>query len=170
MGSQMESMSALRDRIIAEALSFRGTPYHAGAMVKGAGVDCASFILCVLQNCGLVNEEELGVYSGDWWCHTTTEKYMLRVLRHGYKVLEGVSWSTLEASPGNIALIRGPESKVYNHGGIIVKWPTVIHAAGYGVEQADASLHWLWSGHEVAIFDVVARWSDRIAGVERASI
>lgn len=154
---------AKRNELIATAREYLGTKYHVGGMVKGVGVDCASFLLCVLRDCGLIEDEELGVFSGDWWCHTSEEKYMLRVLRHAYKILEGVSWSTLQVSPGNIALAKAVGSKVYNHGGIVINWPTVIHAGSYRVEEIDASIHQLWAGHQIAIFDVVAHALNRRA-------
>jgi NlpC/P60 family putative phage cell wall peptidase len=143
----------LRREIVAEARTWIGTPYHYGGQVKGAGCDCATLLLCVWRTCGIIHDEELGVYAGDWYCNTTEEKYMRRVLRHAHKVAEAVSYTTLEAKPGNIVLTRAAGSRVFNHGGIVVNWPRVIHAIDPSVEECDASTHRLWAYKTVAVFD-----------------
>jgi cell wall-associated NlpC family hydrolase len=63
-----------RARIVREALSFVGTPYHLGGMVKGAGVDCATLLLLIYRSCALIPpEEETHRLSQDWWQHTSVE-------------------------------------------------------------------------------------------------
>ena len=37
----------LRARIVAEAMTWLGTPYHHRGKLKGIGVDCAQLPLCV---------------------------------------------------------------------------------------------------------------------------
>ena len=44
----------LRQRIVEEARSWLGTPYHHQAMVKGAGVDCAMILVAVYRAVGLI--------------------------------------------------------------------------------------------------------------------
>jgi cell wall-associated NlpC family hydrolase len=111
-------------------MSWIHTPYHLTGMVKGGGVDCATLLYCVYKNCGLVpdDDEKIEHYTQDWFCHTKTEKYGLRVLRHAHKVAEGVGYPCMEALPGNLVLTRAVHSKVWNHGGIVIKWPRIVHA------------------------------------------
>lgn len=147
--------------VTAEALTWLGTPYHKNGRVKGAGVDCGSFLFCVYRECGLVPPEEEGIFSDpslvpigqDWWCNTTEEKYMLRILRHAYRVAEGVALRSSQALPGNLVLTRALGSRLYNHGGIVIAWPRVIHALDPRVEMCDVSTHCLWEHQEMAIFD-----------------
>jgi cell wall-associated NlpC family hydrolase len=145
-----------REQVVAEALSWLDTPYHpTGAMVKGAGCDCGSILYAVWHACGLIPAEEIGLFSPDWFANTSEEVYMQRVLRHAYKIAEGISYATLDAAPGNIALTRhDPGSRVrFNHGGLIVKWPTVIHAVDPKVTLTKATTDRMWCYREVIIFD-----------------
>jgi NlpC/P60 family putative phage cell wall peptidase len=150
---QREPEDARRDRIVQVARSWIGTPYRLGARVKGAGCDCATLLLEVYRECGLIQDEQLGVFAGDWWLHTTEEKYLLRLLRHAFKVAETVAVRSTKAEPGVIVLTRAGGSRVFNHGGIVTAWPRVIHTGREGVEEIDASRHPMWTGHVITIFD-----------------
>jgi NlpC/P60 family putative phage cell wall peptidase len=142
-----------REHVVSVARSWIGTPYRLGARVKGAGCDCATLLLEVYRECGLVGDEQLGVFAGDWWLHTTEEKYLLRLLRHAFKVAETVAVRSTKAEPGVIVLTRAGGSRVFNHGGIVTAWPRVIHTGSGGVEEIDASRHPMWAGHVITIFD-----------------
>jgi hypothetical protein len=121
--------------------------------VKGAGVDCATLILCVMRNCGIIDDDNLAVYSGDWFIHTDEETYMKRVLRHAFKAVEGVAYRSLEAAAGNIVMTKAAGSRVYNHGGIVLAWPAIIHAVSPKVEEVNAAKHPMWAYQTVAVFD-----------------
>jgi len=142
-----------RKRVVTEAQSWLKTPYVTGGQVKGAGADCATLLYCVYRNCGFVPADGIEVFSPDAWCHWTEEKYKFRVLRHAKQIAEGVANGSLRAEPGNILLLRTSNSRVYNHGGIIVQWPTIIHAVEPRVEEANLLLHPLWAFQKIAIFD-----------------
>lgn len=145
----MKSRSAL----VAEARSWIGTPYRTGARVKGAGCDCATLIAEVLIACGLAEREDLGVYAQDWFHHSETERYMLRVLRHAAKTLDTLAFRSAAIEPGNIVLTRAVRSKVYNHGAIVTAWPRVVHAMAPMVAETDATRHPLWATQPIAVFD-----------------
>lgn len=148
----------MRDNLVNAALSWVGTPYHHGACVKGAGCDCATLVYAVLRECGLIEQEDIGHYGPDWFAHTGEEVYMRRVLRHAYKTAEGISYATLDAKPGCIVLTKhSTSSRVYNHAGIVIKWPMIVHAIHPKVAQVDASKHGMWAFHEVAVLDPVAK-------------
>jgi NlpC/P60 family putative phage cell wall peptidase len=142
-----------RREIVAEARSWIGTPYHLGGQVKGAGCDCATLLYCVWRACGLVPDEEIGVFANDWFCHDKEEKYLLRIMRRARLVAEAVSYPTLQAKPGCIVLTRAANSRVFNHGAIVADWPRVIHSVDPAVEECDASTHRLWAYKTVAVFD-----------------
>ena len=142
-----------REKVIAEARSWLGTPYHKRAQVKGAGCDCATFIYAVYHTCGLIPDEEIEIFSDDWSMHTSDEVYMRRIMRHAEITLEGISYPTLKALPGNIVLTKTDSGRVYDHGGIVTDWPRIIHAVPNAVEEANASQHWLWEFKMVKIFD-----------------
>lgn len=158
-----------REEVVAEAFSYLGTRYEKNGRVKGAGVDCATILFCVWRDCGIIPPGEEGIFSDpsivptgqDWFCHANEEKYMLRILRHADKVLQGISYPNMQAKPGNIALTKAVGSRRWNHGGIVTCWPMVIHAVDPVVEEANASTHWLWDHQEVCIFDPWERASVR---------
>jgi NlpC/P60 family putative phage cell wall peptidase len=151
--SETPAAAALdRAAIVAEARSWIGTPYHLGARVKGAGCDCATLIAEVLIACGLADREGLGVYSQDWFFHTSNERYLMGLLRHAAKTVEAVAHGSAGALPGDIVLTRLARSKVYNHGAIVTAWPKVIHAIQPQVEEINAATHPLWTYRAIAVF------------------
>lgn len=147
----------IRESIVAEAQSFIGTPYRVGGLVKGGGVDCASFLYLVAKNCGLLTEEFESYYPVDWWMHTSVERYLLRAMRHGRKMLETVGFPTFNAQPGDVVLARVMGSRVYNHGGIVTLWPKIIHAVYPEVCEGSAASDFLWSYRDMAWFDIASR-------------
>jgi cell wall-associated NlpC family hydrolase len=149
-----------RARLVAIARSWIGTPYVKGARIKGAGVDCGTFLGEVLIEAGLATCEAvyggLGVYQQDWWQHASEEMYMLRVLRHAQKAMEGVAYRTTKIEPGNLILARVVGSRKYNHGAIVLDWPLIAHAMPPCVSTADATRHPGLAHHEIAVFDPFA--------------
>lgn len=148
-----------RAAMVAEAKSWLGTPYHFRAMVKGprGGCDCGTFVFGVLKELGLVQGDEAHRAAADWFQHTTEERYLWRMMHHARKVLEAISYHTLEAHPGDVVLTRSPNSRVYNHAGIVTEWPRLIHSVEPSVREDDATRHELWNFREVAVFDVIGR-------------
>ena len=80
-----------RAAIVREARSWIGTPYRLGGRVKGGGCDCATFIAEVLIACGLAERENLGVYSQDWFFHTSNERYLRGLLSLSAETAETVA-------------------------------------------------------------------------------
>jgi cell wall-associated NlpC family hydrolase len=151
-----------RAALVAAAKSWIGTRYVKGARLKGVGCDCATFLGEILIAAGLATSAEvyggLGVYHMDWFHHAAEERYMLRILRHAQKAMEGVACKSSRIDPGNLILARVAGSKKYNHGGIVLSWPLIAHALhDGGVQEADATRHPMWAHHEVAVFDPFAR-------------
>ena len=111
-------MSEIRQKIVNEAYSWIGTPYHHRARVKGGGVDCAQLLAAVYGDCGLIADTVDENYPMDWHLHRDEERYLKRVKRHAHKVTEPL--------PGDIALFKF--GRVISHGAIITEWPFIIHA------------------------------------------
>jgi cell wall-associated NlpC family hydrolase len=143
-----------REKVVEVARSWIGTPYHLAQRVKGAGVDCALLLVAIYQECGIVPADEPGhTLSDDWFCHTDEDKYLFRALRHAHKTMEGVTARSLAALPGNLALTKVAGSRVYNHGGIVTRWPLVIHASTNGVAEVDTLRDPEWVCRHVVILD-----------------
>ena len=149
-----------RNLVVTEARSWIGTPYETNQMCKGAGVDCARLLVAVYRACGLVPEEEIGIFSGDWFNHATEDVYMHRIVRHAYKIVEAVAVRSLDpiwvnrALPGNILLARVNGSRIYNHGGIVTSWPWAVHAMRGGVREVEVPRDLLWADAIITVFDI----------------
>jgi hypothetical protein len=128
-----------------------------GGYVKGAGVDCATFIACYLQECGFAKRSDfdsVGIYGHDWFCHTTSERYLSQLMRHVQKTMDTLCVPKVAAAlPGSIVLFKAVRSRVFNHGGIVTEWPFILHASTKGVMKANATHHFLTARREMAIFD-----------------
>lgn len=125
----------MRDRIVAEALSWMGTPYHHRARLKGAGVDCAQILIAVFVAVGLVDDFDPGDYPPDWMMHRDEERYLGFVGRHAEQVEEPL--------PGDVVLYR--VGRCYSHAGIVLGWPEIVHASNRDGEvvRADGRQGWL---------------------------
>lgn len=124
--------SETRAAIVAEALSWEGTPYHPHARIKGAGVDCAQLPVAVYSACGCMPAIE-PVYSEQWMMHRDEELYLAEVRRFSRQI------PVEDAKPGD--LIVWKFGRTYSHSAIVVEPPIVIHAVlkGRAVIRADIS-------------------------------
>ena len=120
----------LRQRVIVEAESWLGTPYHHMARLKGVGCDCLTLLAAVYHAAGVVPAIEIPYYPPDWHLHRGVERYVDGLLAHARE--------TEEPEPGDVALFRF--GRCFSHGAVIVEWPRLIHAwhAG-GVLRGDAA-------------------------------
>jgi len=120
-------MSAdVRAAIVAEAMSWLGTPYVSNGLVKGSGTDCAMLLIGVYGNCGLIPKEyDPRPYPAQWHLHRNVEQYMNHVLRFAQEVPGPPERAPL---PGDMVMFK--LGRVFSHGGIIIGWPNIIHAVG----------------------------------------
>lgn len=115
---------SVREDIVAEALTWKGTPFVHRAGVKGHGCDCLFFFLRVYQAVGLVGEVEMPDYPQDWHFHHSEELY-----------LEGVKKYLREVTaplPGDVALYTF--GRTVSHAALVLDWPDCIHAWHRGRE------------------------------------
>ena len=131
-----------RERVVAEARHWLGTPYHSGARLLGVGVDCAQLPAAVYHAAGLIPLIPIGTYSPQWHLNRDEESYLAEVLSHARE-------SAAEPLPGDFILWR--VGRKWAHGGIVAGWPRVIHAVSAArVIEADADRDLLCPGHRLA--------------------
>jgi len=113
--------AAQRAAVVAEALSWIGTPYHHEARLKGVGVDCAQLLVGVFSAPGvaLIPPIEIAHYPHDWHLHRAAERYLAQVLEHAGEIPG-------PPLPGDVVLWR--IGRCYSHGAIVIRWPVVVHA------------------------------------------
>jgi cell wall-associated NlpC family hydrolase len=141
-----------RSEAVPIARAWKDTPYVKGGRVLGAGCDCATLLAEYLIAIGASEREGLGVYSHDWFCHVSEERYMFALMKHAQKTLETVAAGSPEAKPGDLVLFRVARSRVFNHGAIVLEWPRIIHAVHPRVAEASATLHPLTAHMQMAVF------------------
>jgi NlpC/P60 family putative phage cell wall peptidase len=134
----------LRACVIAEALTWIGTPYRHQGHRKGVGSDCLGLLRGVWRAIYGAEPERPGAYSPDWAETGGTDRLLNAARRHA------IERPTAEAEPGDILIFRWRESHAAKHLGILV--------------SADAFLH-AYEEHAVMISPLVPQWRKRIAGV-----
>jgi cell wall-associated NlpC family hydrolase len=124
-----------REAVVAEALTWIGTPYRGWSCVKGAGVDCGQLLYGVFHNCNLIPEipdlpKDYPLFIG---LHRASTEYVDLVLKFFREIPES------EVLPGDLVVWRLTGSKSYCHGAIIKSWPDYyIHAYGDSVKAGSA--------------------------------
>jgi uncharacterized protein (DUF433 family) len=122
--------AAQRARVVAEARTWIGTPYHHAADVKRHGVDCAMILIRVYCDLGIVESFDPRPYTRDWFMHRGEEKYL------GH--LFGRSKEVRQPGLGDIVVFQ--MGRCYGHAGIVSRLEpfSIIHAfapAGRAVED-----------------------------------
>lgn len=112
-----------RTAVVAEALTWIGTPYHPVGRVKGprGGVDCATFVAEVFERAGVTSHVDIAPYPPDWHLHQDDERLLSYVLPRAIEVqhpqpADVVTWRVGRAF-GHIAIVLPPG------------WPRIIHAS-----------------------------------------
>ena len=90
-----------RAAVVAEAITWLGTPYHHMGRVKGAGADCLTFLAGAFEAAGLVPRIEIPYYPADWHMHRAEELYLGGLLQHCIELAKGAA-----PLPGDICLWR----------------------------------------------------------------
>lgn len=113
-----------RAAIIAEALTWVGTPYHDLQGLKGprGGVDCVYLLLGVAQAVGsLPATFPRPIYSPQWHLHQDGERYRETLEAVGCRA---TTWDARQ--PGDIVLFRF--GRVASHAAILVTPDDIVHA------------------------------------------
>lgn len=108
-----------REAVVAEALTWLGTPYHHHARVKGGGADCGLSLAAIYEAAGVMPAVDPGDYTNDWHLHNDGEKYLELVEKNARRI-EG------PPLPGDIVLFK--YGRCISHGAVVIVWPTILHA------------------------------------------
>ncbi len=108
-----------RDTVLNEAMTWRGTPYHHRAFVKGSGCDCGTFLhMCFKLVIDLPPFKK--DYAMDWSLHNEDELY-LNGLEEFVKEIQ-------VPRPGDIVVWK--YGKAFSHGSICIGRGKYIHSWG----------------------------------------
>ena len=117
----VESRKMTRQRVIDEAITWLGTPFHHLAQVKGAGVDCAQLLIAVYSAAGLAKAFHPEYYPADWHMHKDEPRFVNTLLDY----CDPLPPDEIP-QPADIALFRFGRHAA--HGAIVEDWPLIIHA------------------------------------------
>lgn len=152
----------LREQITAEALSWRNTPYHDHAGMKGIGVDCAYLPLRIYQAVGCVPKDfEPPKYSPQQWLNSPSQKDKFNLKFEDRTFLDIVIKLTKreieesEVQPGDFVIYKVAAS--WTHGGIVISWPDfVLHPVkGRGVIGSHGIKEGFLTGRARRFFTVI---------------
>ncbi len=110
----------LQQQVLAEAHSWRGTPWHHEGDVKGAGVDCAMLLVRVFAAVGAIPAFDPRPYPMDHMLHSGQERFLGWLQQFADPVTSG------SPQPGDVVVYR--VGRCYSHGAIVTQWPYIIHA------------------------------------------
>lgn len=114
----MDTEAAIR--LIKEAETWIGTPYHHKGMTKGVGADCGSFLYMLFTWAGLSMKPFPRDYPEDWCLHRGDERYI--------DFLQPYTREIHMAKPGDISVFR--YGGAYSHGCLVTNRRSLIHAYG----------------------------------------
>jgi NlpC/P60 family putative phage cell wall peptidase len=133
----------MRDKIIAIAKSYKGTPYHHQGRVKGAGIDCCGLIIGVARELGLSD------YDIDGYSRFADGVSLLREFADNCPQIE-----IDEIKPGNILIFRIRNDP--QHCGILSRLngkESLIHAYSSIGVCVEHTLDKFWRERIVAAFE-----------------
>jgi len=130
-------MSTLRERIIAEARSWIGTPYRHQASLKGMGCDCLGLVRGVWRALYGAEPELVPAYSPDWAEASGEEKLAAAARRHLIEIAPG------DVQPGDLLLFRWRQHLPAKHAAILSAPGRMIHAYdGAAVAEVHFAPYW----------------------------
>ena len=139
MSTQMSP--TVKQRIVDEALTWVGTPYHDQARLKGIGVDCAQLLAMIAYNVGIMDDDDLARipmnYTPEWAIHNRDEQMI--------SILEDMGCTEVEGTPTPGDIIAFRTGRSYGHLGIIVTSTEFVHA------ELQGSIKGSWSGKVVRV-------------------
>lgn len=123
---------AKRAAIVAEALTWMGTPFHHASGMKRVGCDCIFLAVRTFQKTGYVSPDfDPRPYPRNWHMHHSEELILKGLAAHDAKQVE-----EKDAGPGDIALYR--IGRTASHVAIIVDDDYIVHAYA---PQKNVGLH-----------------------------
>ena len=111
-----------RAAVVAEALTWLGTPWRHAARLRGVGVDCCNLPIAVYAACGLIEDFTPPPYPRDWHVHMREERIVPVIERFGREIELGTE------QVADLLVFR--IGRVFSHCAIVIEPGRLgIHAA-----------------------------------------
>ncbi len=98
-----------RTAVIAQAESWRGTPFEHKTMIKGRGVDCIMLLAACFADAGVLPFIDPRPYPRQWFKHRDDELYLIGLMEWGREVEQ--------PEPGDVGVWKF--GRCYSHGAIL---------------------------------------------------
>lgn len=115
-------MNAMRERIVAEARAWIGTPYAHQASLRGAGADCLGLVRGVWREVVGDEPERTPSYTPDWAEALGEETLLAAARRHLREVAIG------DTRDGDVLLFRMALGAPAKHAAIVSGPERIVHA------------------------------------------
>lgn len=112
--------STVKQKVVEEALTWVGTPYHEQAQLKGIGVDCAQLIAGIAKGAGIETDLVIPTNYNAQHAINSDDEEMLRLIE-----LYGCT-PTDTPEPGDLVAFKMGRS--HGHLGILVSSTEFVHA------------------------------------------
>lgn len=108
----------LRAKLVAEALTWVGTPYRQLGATKGVAIDCSMLLVRVMIDAGIVEHFDPRPYPPNWFLHRDDERYI--------DWMETIAQRVQTPRPGDIDVMK--IGRAFAHSGFIVDDDHLVHA------------------------------------------
>ncbi|MEX4007459.1 NlpC/P60 family protein [Neoaquamicrobium sediminum] len=143
MNAELEDRKAAA-AVLAEAVTWIGTPYRHQGSTKGVGCDCLGLVRGIWRAVYGSEPEAPGPYAPDWAEAGGRDRLLEAAGRHcAEKAIH-------EALPGDLIVFRWRVHHAAKHVGILMSEHRFLHA---------------YEGHAVTVSALIPQWRRRIAGV-----
>src|SRR6266566_2725554 len=75
-----------RQRVLDVATSWRGTPFHDNARLRGIGCDCAQLLAAVFEEAGVMSRIDTEFYHPTFFMHRDEERFLSYVLPRAFEI------------------------------------------------------------------------------------
>lgn len=113
-------MSATRDDVVREALTWEGTPFHDCSGIRGAGCDCAHLLIRTFSAVGLIEDFD-PAYKPQWFLHRDEPLFLHALKAQGARLIH---FENIAA--GDVLMYKFGRHAA--HGAIVIDANTIIHA------------------------------------------
>ncbi len=136
---------ASRERIVAVARGWLGTPYHHQASVRGVGADCLGLLRGVFRDLYGCDAQKPPAYTRDWAEAAGREELLAAAESHLQRV------ETEAMQPGDVLVFRLRAGAPAKHVGILASATTFVHAQE-GMRASEVALQNWWRRRIAAVF------------------
>ena len=117
-----------RARVVAEARSWKGTPWRKAQGLKGAGVDTVSLIIRVFIDTGLVPSFNPLPYLLPSYLMMGSRSFLQMNEPLFFDLMHRLAMQEIEGPPSSGDVMAWQVTDHFDHGGIVTEWPRVVHA------------------------------------------